>query len=100
MLNVDVEVCDDSLEGVDESLCSMSVTSRNTSVCSSTISNKEPNIDEVMHIPNLRTHVSDIDKQDMELGLVSMEIIHSITPCSTKNVRHIPGWLPFKSMLF
>ena len=95
LLNLNEEVCDDSLDGVDQRLCSMSVTSSDVSACSiSTTSNEETNIDEVMHVPNLWTHVSDRDKQDMELGLLSsqeMKKFHSITPSSTKNVRHIPG---------
>ena len=95
LLNLDEEVCDDSLEGVDGSLCNMSAISSDASVCStSTTSNEEANIDEVVHVPNLWTRVSDRDKQDMELGLVSsqeMEKFYSITPYSAKNVRHIPG---------
>lgn len=95
LLNLNEEVCDDSLDGVDRRLCSMSVTSSDVSACSiSTTSNEETNIDEVMHVLNLWTHVSDRDKQDMELGLLSsqeMEKFHSITSSSTKNVRHIPG---------
>lgn len=72
LLNLNEEVCDDSLDGVDRRLCSMSVTSSDVSACSiSTTSNEETNIDEVMHVLNLWTHVSDRDKQDMELGLLS-----------------------------
>ena len=58
LLNLNEEVCDDSLDGVEQRLCSMSVTSSDVSACSiSTTSNEETNIDEVMHVPNLWTHV-------------------------------------------
>lgn len=81
LLNLAEEVSDDSLEGVSESLCSMSVTSTNAFTCSSlTTRIDEANVDELFHVPHLWTGMSDSDKQDMELRLVSsqdMEKFHS-----------------------
>ena len=76
------EVSDDSLEGVSESLCSMSVTSSDESVCSSlTTSIEEANVNELFHVPHLWTRVSDSDKQDMELGLVSSQDMEKFPGC-------------------